>query len=63
MQLIMLWLPRLHGALGWWDEIINLIPVVVGIILVIYLYRSSRRRREAAEDLPAVEEEGQEVKH
>ena len=49
--------------MGWWDEIINLIPVVVGIILVIYLYRSSRRRREAAEDLPSVEEEGQEVKH
>lgn len=50
MQFIILLMPYLHGALGWWDEIINLIPVVVGIVLVLYLYRGSRRRREQTED-------------
>ena len=48
--------PTLHGALGPWDEIINLIPVVVGLVLVAYLYVSSRRRRNAEEQLPAEEE-------
>jgi hypothetical protein len=48
----LLWVPRLHGALGWWDELINLIPVVVGILLVLYLYRANRRRRDEAEHGP-----------
>ncbi len=33
----------LHGALGWWDEILCLIPSVLLIALVIYIYRSDRR--------------------
>ncbi len=53
MPLTLLLLPRLHGALGWWDELINLIPVVVGIVLVLYLYRNSRQRRDAPDDAPA----------
>jgi hypothetical protein len=39
--------PHLHGAAGWWDEIINLVPVIIGGVLILYLYRNSRRRRDA----------------
>jgi hypothetical protein len=38
-------LPMLHGAVGWWDEILNLIPLVFGSGLLFYLYTSSRKRR------------------
>jgi hypothetical protein len=55
MHMTLLLVPRLHGALGWWDELINLIPVVIGIILVLYLYRNSRRRREAADEAAEAE--------
>ena len=48
--------PTLHGALGPWDEIINLIPVVVGLVLIAYLYVSSRRRRKAEAQPPPEEE-------
>lgn len=47
--------PTLHGALGPWDEIINLMPVVVGLVLVAYLFVSSRRRRNAGEQPPSEE--------
>jgi hypothetical protein len=50
MHPTLLFFPRLHGALGWWDELINLIPLVVGIVLVLYLYRASRQRRDADGD-------------
>ena len=40
-------LPLLHGALGFWDEILTLAPLVVGGGLLIYLYFSSRKRRAA----------------
>ena len=49
--------PTLHGALGPWDEIINLIPVVVGIVLVIYLYVNNRKRRLEEEPSPPPEED------
>lgn len=39
--------PLPHGALGIWDEIINLIPIVVGVLLLLYLYRAHRRRQSA----------------
>jgi hypothetical protein len=49
--------PHLHGAAGWWDEIINLVPVIIGLVLILYLYRNSRRRRDeedvAAHEAPA----------
>jgi hypothetical protein len=57
MDFALLLQPHLHGAAGWWDEIINLVPVVVGIVLVIYLYRNSRRRRDQAEETPPAEPE------
>ena len=38
-------LPVLHGAVGWWDEILNLVPLVFGSGLLFYLYTSSRKRR------------------
>lgn len=56
-----LFVPALHGALGWWDEIINLIPVVIGIVLVIYLYRANRARRRTTEAPPEAEPESSEA--
>ena len=44
--------PTLHGVLGPWDEIINLIPLVVGVVLLAYLYVSSRRRPRSEDDSP-----------
>jgi hypothetical protein len=44
--------PALHGALGPWDEILNLVPLVIGVVLFVYLYFTSRRR-PAADDEPA----------
>jgi hypothetical protein len=42
--------PLPHGALGYWDELINLIPLVVGVILLVVLYRASRRRAAEADE-------------
>jgi hypothetical protein len=39
--------PLAHGAVGWWDEILNLLPPVVGSGLLIYLYFRSAKRRTA----------------
>jgi hypothetical protein len=39
----------LHGRWGYWDELLNLIPVVAGAILLVYLYIVSRRRQAADE--------------
>jgi cbb3-type cytochrome oxidase subunit 3 len=35
----------LHGALGWWDEILCLIPTLALIALAYYVYRSDRRQK------------------
>jgi hypothetical protein len=48
-------LPALHGAVGPWDEVISLAPLVIGIILLIYLYRASRRQRAAEDPEPPAE--------
>jgi hypothetical protein len=45
MLLILPLAPLLHGAVGPWDEILNLLPLVVGTGLLLYLYFSSRKRR------------------
>jgi hypothetical protein len=37
--------PLAHGALGYWDELANLIPLVIGGVLLIYLYVTSKKRR------------------
>jgi hypothetical protein len=37
--------PLAHGAVGWWDEILNMIPLVFGAGLLFYLYFGKRRRR------------------
>lgn len=39
----------LHGTLGWWDEILCLIPSVLLIALVIYIYRSDRQASSPGE--------------
>jgi hypothetical protein len=41
--------PLLHGASGYWDEVLNLIPLLVGAILLIYFYFSSRRQKKDRE--------------
>ena len=45
--------PLLHGAVGPWDEILNLAPLVVGTVLLVYLYFTKRKRR--AEEAAAQE--------
>lgn len=51
--------PLPHGALGLWDEILNLLPLVVGAGLLVYLYLNSRKRRAeiAAREQPPAEPE------
>jgi hypothetical protein len=38
----------LHGALGFWDEALNLFPMISGGALLVYFYfiRLTRRRRK-----------------
>jgi len=45
-----LYSPILHGALGPWDEILTLAPLVVGVLLLLYLYLTSRRPLGPADD-------------
>ena len=45
MLLMMPLAPVLHGAVGPWDEILNLLPLVVGTVLLLYLYFTKRKRR------------------
>jgi hypothetical protein len=47
MLLMMPLVPVFHGALGWWDEILNLLPLVVGVGLLLYMYFNKRKRRAA----------------
>ena len=42
--------PALHGAMGPLDEIISLLPVVIGVALLLYLYFSSRKAKTAPKD-------------
>ncbi len=49
MHPILLLKPALHGAVGYWDEAINLIPLVLGMVLLLYLYLTSRKRRDKEE--------------
>jgi hypothetical protein len=42
--------PLPHGAAGPWDEVINLIPLVIGGALLLYLYLTSKKRREREQD-------------
>jgi hypothetical protein len=44
----MLLKPLLHGAVGYWDEVINLIPLVIGAAILLYLYLTSRKRKSGA---------------
>ena len=40
--------PALHGALGFWDEALNLFPMISGGALLVYFYfmRLTRRWRK-----------------
>jgi len=46
----LLYRPPTHGALGYWDEVANLIPLVIGGVLLIYLYLTSKKRRAKEKD-------------
>lgn len=37
--------PLPHGAVGIWDEVLNLIPLLFGSGLLFYLYFGARKRR------------------
>lgn len=40
--------PALHGALGPLDEILTLLPLVIGTALLLYLYFSARKPKASA---------------
>lgn len=46
----LLFRPLTHGAVGYWDELANLIPLVIGGLLLLYLYATSRKRRAKEKD-------------
>ena len=40
-----IWLrPLAHGTVGFWDEMLNLVPLVLGGGLLFYLFFSKRKR-------------------
>jgi hypothetical protein len=39
--------PLAHGAVGIWDEVLNMVPLVFGSGLLFYLYFGKRKRRAA----------------
>ena len=43
--------PLAHGAVGFWDEVLNIIPLIFGAGLLFYLYFGKRKRRAAAQPL------------
>jgi hypothetical protein len=40
--------PLGHGAVGFWDEVLNIIPLIFGAGLLFYLYFGRRKQRAAA---------------
>jgi hypothetical protein len=56
MHITILLKPAFHGAVGYWDEILSFLPLVLGIVLLIVLYAASRKRgappREDKRDPP-----------
>jgi hypothetical protein len=46
MNYPILYAPRLHGALGYWDEVLNLLPLVMGGAALIYFYLTARRKHD-----------------
>ena len=44
--------PLAHGAVGFWDEVLNIIPLIFGAGLLFYLYFGKRKRRPAAAQPP-----------
>ncbi len=39
--------PVAHGAVGFWDEVLNVVPLVFGAGLLLYLFFGARKRRAA----------------
>jgi hypothetical protein len=55
MHGVALLLPALHGASGYWDEVLNFLPLVLGAVLLLYLYLASRKKR--TQDKPPHDDE------
>ena len=47
--------PPAHGAVGPWDEVLNIVPLVVGAALLAYLYFGKRKGRAASPQPPEAE--------
>jgi hypothetical protein len=45
--------PLPHGTVGFWDEMLNLVPLVLGAGLLFYLFFSKRKRGATAPAEPA----------
>ena len=45
--------PLAHGAVGFWDEVLNIIPLIFGAGLLFYLYFGKRKQRAAAPPAPS----------
>ena len=43
--------PLAHGAVGIWDEVLNMVPLVFGAGLLFYLY-FGKRKRHASDPQP-----------
>jgi hypothetical protein len=41
--------PLLHGAAGWWDEVLCLIPSLLLVGLVLYMVWSDRQQKAGTE--------------
>jgi|GEM_PF-2912653 len=44
--------PAQHGVLGPLDEILTLLPLVIGVVLLVYLYFTARQAKHPADDAP-----------
>ena len=47
--------PLAHGAVGWWDEVLNMVPLVFGGGLLFYLYFGKRKRAATNPQPPEAE--------
>ena len=47
--------PLAHGAVGIWDEVLNMVPLVFGAGLLAYLYFGKRKHRATDPQPPATE--------
>jgi len=49
--------PLAHGPVGFWDEVLNMVPLVFGAGLLFYLYFGKRKRRATSPQTPETQAE------